>query len=432
MKLTSEEINNIYKEINNEIILSKSTLGYQQKNLIKNITSTTQTLDGVTFNVNSDNTITINGTSTSRYCDFYIYGWYNSTSTVLSKTGDYTISMGDNFANSGIVAYIIVNGTWAVKEFTTSPTNYTITDNTSTHITCLMIRVPEGVTVNNITVYPMIRYSFITDNTYEPYVDNINARIIENKSDIKINETTLGYTKKNLFKPIYKEGYSGGWGGKLFTFNSDGSITVSGTATAEMAFGLSIIYLDVGNYIISSNPGFNLQLYLDGSYISGAWVSPEGVEISITTAGNYEFKWWHGSGTSVSTTIYPMIRYDDITDDTYEPYIDSVDERLNNIENNLKDDTLLYSGAPSTPNATITIDGLFTNYSVISIIAIVGDFAAEDSYRSATVSLSSIKTQSMTSDDFNIKYVDDNNINIFSGMYSGAPSYVSLKIYAIR
>lgn len=330
----------------NDIAINKTTLGYQKKNLLKNNAST-RAVNGITFTVNNDKSVTLNGTATAQ-ADFFLRGTWDGSDLILPK-GNYIASIGveqdDSFTGC---ALNIVNGT---NVFASQTSVYPSQVLKNVSITGVYIAVNSGRTFNNYTLYPMIRSIDVADDTYEPYIDDIDTRIIENKSDIKINETTLGYTKKNLLKPLHPAGTTGGWGGKTYKFNSDGSFTVNGTATGELAFCFSKVYLTKGTYILSSTAGFDLQLFLDGNYVSGAYVNND-TELVIATDGTYEFKWWHGSGTSISTTIYPMLRYPDVIDSTFEPYVESVNERLQNFVKSGSEAKAGLVPAPSTTAGT--------------------------------------------------------------------------------
>ena len=133
---------------------------YQQettsgKNLLE-VVATSQTLNGITFTINEDKTITANGTATGTA--FFVIGTFSfiaNTNYILNgcPTGGaittYHILIADT-AN----AYDIGNGY-----------NCVFTEDTTKNI---VIRVQKGVTVNNIVFKPMIiKGSQATD--FEPY-----------------------------------------------------------------------------------------------------------------------------------------------------------------------------------------------------------------------------------------------------------------------
>lgn len=104
------------------------------------------TKSGVTFTVNDDGSVTLNGTATATI--------YNLLCTI--DFGEYTFS--SKFNNSNAQYRItLLNGTSNVY------CNY----NPNDHYTTLV--VANGTTVDNLTVYPMLRYKSDTDDTWRPY-----------------------------------------------------------------------------------------------------------------------------------------------------------------------------------------------------------------------------------------------------------------------
>lgn len=148
-------------------------------------------------------------------------------------------------------------------------------------------------------------------------VDDITAV----KNSIAINKSTLGVQCKNLFKPKRNAGYTQTVSGVSYTFNDDGSITANGTLTGEAALVFSEIYLEAGEYRISSSKFFNAQIYKSSDYVGGCQAIPDGKVMTISESGIYSFRWYWGvAGAVVNGTIYPMLTYAEITDVTYEPF----------------------------------------------------------------------------------------------------------------
>lgn len=133
------------------------------KNLF-DITAKTQTLNGVTFSVNADKTITVNGTATAKtyfevgilYCD---------------NTEDYIFSGCPSGGSASSYSLIIQQR----KGSTNTMTQYEIgtgANNASGHNTDnfrLLICIASGTTVSNLVFKPMVRLYSETDSTYEPY-----------------------------------------------------------------------------------------------------------------------------------------------------------------------------------------------------------------------------------------------------------------------
>lgn len=143
----------------NEIADMNNVLG--AKNILPNVTKT-QTVNGITTTLNSDGSITINGTSTGWEQDDILKG--------LLKKGTYKISIGTPFPTH-------VYGTLRNDDTDTTILNLgngsNITEQEFTLSTDTNIRfyngVSSGVTVSNLTFYPMIRLASIQDDTYVPY-----------------------------------------------------------------------------------------------------------------------------------------------------------------------------------------------------------------------------------------------------------------------
>lgn len=176
--------------VNGSVALNKSTLGYQKKNLMKN-TATNQSSNGITYTVNTDGTITVNGTATAQSV-LYIsrkllpVGKYILSGCAEGGSGaTYAISLerkhGDTtvwFADTGSgVVFDIYNATTSMAVF---------------------IDVRKGQTFDNVVFSPMIRYADIEDSTYETYVDDVDSRLstLENVGATKVEDSpTNGYIK---------------------------------------------------------------------------------------------------------------------------------------------------------------------------------------------------------------------------------------------
>lgn len=205
--------------------LLKSTVGWTGKNLLK-ITATTQTINGVTFTVNADGSITANGTA-SDYTAIII-----STNIFKNYANIPLVCSAGNKSNS---IYLRLwnrsNSTW--YRFSTNLDDIYVTPsetdaNKDIEYQFVMLR---GATVNNIKVYPMLRDASITDDTYEPYHESVEEEI----EQIYADNGVLG--AKNILPYPYKDSTKTA-NGLTFTDNGDGTITINGTATANTTFSL--------------------------------------------------------------------------------------------------------------------------------------------------------------------------------------------------
>ena len=162
------------------------------------------------------------------------------------------------------------------------------------------------------------------DVVTKEYVDPI-------KSQAALNRTTLGMQCKNLLKNTAETKTVNN---VKFTVNSDGSITATQTTTAP---GNATIYvatditLSPGTYILTGDDeiktsGFGaIRFYINGTIYSSDTAYTFDTEVTISSVMIFI---WKGVNINGSKTVYPMLRYADITDSTYEPYTESIDERL--------------------------------------------------------------------------------------------------------
>lgn len=154
--------------IASQIAVNCSTLGLQKRNLLKN-TATTKTTTGITFTVNSDGTITANGTATA--ATFFTI---SSTVTALPKA---SLRLSGCPTGGGYSSYIIRLVDGADNVLISDSGSGGVYDNTSGNVRNVSIRINSGVTLNNLIFRPMICYADIIDNTYEPYADDVQTQI---------------------------------------------------------------------------------------------------------------------------------------------------------------------------------------------------------------------------------------------------------------
>lgn len=185
-------------------VLLKDTVGWTGKNLLKIPASVvTQTINGVTFTVNSDGSITANGTASAQTL-FEVTKIYDAVEKCIfsgcpksGSTTTYDLRMGgspSDYIDYGEGVYIERN----------VPTTFL----------GVYIVIRSGQTVSNLTFYPMLRKSDILDSTYEPYHESVeqtlrDAEVIEGKNkfvwDVGIAQanTALSYSDKGEAIRVY-------------------------------------------------------------------------------------------------------------------------------------------------------------------------------------------------------------------------------------
>lgn len=147
------------QEIKSVVVSEVKTVG---KNLIKN-TAKTQTINGITFTVNKDGSVTTNGTATDAVA-------YNLAYTSRLKDGEQYILNGCPSGGSNTTYRLDCfyskkaskNDTGKGKMFIAEPGTLTV-----------RIYIAAGVTISNITYYPMIRSASIEDDSYEPFQESV-------------------------------------------------------------------------------------------------------------------------------------------------------------------------------------------------------------------------------------------------------------------
>ena len=161
-------------EMKTEIILfGKTTQNTTSgKNLLPN-NATTQTIDGVTFTVNDDRTILVNGTNTGTSSIRYTIYKDDSMSTIINA-GDYILSNSisgsvPDGVNLALTLYPVGGG----SSYSPHCSNNETTLNYAKDLKLYMARIdiPSGTTVDNLLFKPMLRLASITDSTYEPYTN---------------------------------------------------------------------------------------------------------------------------------------------------------------------------------------------------------------------------------------------------------------------
>ena len=132
------------------------------KNLLPN-TATSQTINGVTFTVNGDGSVTCNGTSTSQY-----YSLFQIPCHLVA--GNYTISgcpVGGGSRKYRADIRISPNGAMIGGDADNGEGVTIPIDESGWYD--YTIRIQGGYTVDDVTFKPMIRKADIEDDTYEPY-----------------------------------------------------------------------------------------------------------------------------------------------------------------------------------------------------------------------------------------------------------------------
>lgn len=183
------------------------------KNLLDN-TATTKISNGITFTVNSDKTVNVNGTNDTSANSSLVINRYD-----LSP-GTYILN-GCPSGGSSTTYRLAIQKTsdWSILGLDTGSGSEQFTIDEATNIQ-VAIFIQKGQTISNLLFKPMIRLSSIIDDTYEPYgvmpspdypseIENIEGNI-ELKATNGLEETDENYQEQVATFPLGEEKLMGG------------------------------------------------------------------------------------------------------------------------------------------------------------------------------------------------------------------------------
>lgn len=162
IKALNGEVSTLNEALTNEVT-TRATNGAH--NLLP-ISASSQVVNGITFTVNTDGTVTVSGNATG-------YAYLDLVSDYV-ELGDYTIS-GCPSGGSESTYYLAIrmtqNTTW-YRQAVDVGDGYTITPTDKANANRMIIRigVESGTTISSPVVFkPMVRLATDTDPTYKPY-----------------------------------------------------------------------------------------------------------------------------------------------------------------------------------------------------------------------------------------------------------------------
>ena len=160
-----------------------------------------QEQNGVTFTVNEDHTITLNGTNTGEGFNF-------SLGKLSMPDGNYIMT--DGAPVPGVNMYVWCNQLEETAAFGSNEKFEVVNKSTSYHCG---IRIDSGVALDDVVIYPMIRNS--GDDSYEPYFEpnqcataliyKAENGVVTNE-DVKILERNIKNFKCSWTSIIYQDG----------------------------------------------------------------------------------------------------------------------------------------------------------------------------------------------------------------------------------
>lgn len=279
---------------------------------------TSITRNGLTFTVNDDGSVTVNGTATVN-TGFTLFADISENSTV-EIPGDY-VSGG----SEKVLVRVINRTNGSYNLIASNKSGFTKIDKSTYTKGYVELQVTAGTTVNNEIIKPML--SNEQDIPYEPYTGGQPSPSPDYPQPIDVIEEDFNITScgKNLLKPIKfnDDEYSG------ITINTleDGSISLNGTASET-------IYRTIGNADLKANTNYtlstdvnstsNIQFYFNGEPTSSGtnWI-PVNNNYTVFSVNNdihnAQINITIKSGATVNMTFKVQLE-EGSTATSYEPY----------------------------------------------------------------------------------------------------------------
>jgi len=276
------------------------------KNKLK-VNTTSVTRGGITFTVNDDGSVKIEGTTNSS--NVFINMNYVAN-TLGIPVGTWKIGLLSDDPRISIRGYVTANSVETRAEaFGMDFETVTVpNDATQSHVR-VQISI-TGITINT-TVYPMILSGDETDTSWAPYS---NICPISGRTQVDVNRTGKNLLDNTLCTPRTT-------GGVTRIINSDGTITLNGTSTGASIWWRSADNMNVpfkaGTYVVSVQPSDDLQIQLLFKNAGSKWNEFTLNEDDVLTNVRYLIT----IGTVFNNVVTkPMIRLASETDATFEPY----------------------------------------------------------------------------------------------------------------
>lgn len=328
------------------------------KNFLEN-TGVSNTINGVTFTINDDKTILVDGNNDGTANSSFIINNYSL------KAGTYILN-GCPSGGSSTTYRLAIQKTsgWSILGLDTGSGSKQFTIDEATNIQ-VAIFIQKGQTISNLLFKPMIRLSSIIDDTYEQYGVMPSP---DYRSEIENLEGENICPSLNTTRTI---------NGVTFTKNKDGSITMNGTATAETTYPINVnTTTNTRTVLLKANSKYRmLSSYESGKYITQVFYLKNNAmtytsslieTVEETKAGMYIRV--YKDAVLENVTIYPQIT----KGEEYKPYVPYNSLEFKDVGSNvleLSKGTVTLNGVTLTSDGeTITINGTVSgNYPAVKL-----------------------------------------------------------------
>lgn len=327
--------------------------------------------NGIEYTDN-DGVITVNGTASgaSSYTlarNFKLKPGKYKIADFCQRTGGVNFNIDiNNDASGGYISNIIRVADGLIHEFEITPEQFSINAENGYSFSAVLY-INSGVTIDNLVFYPMVWHSEDTNNTWQPYAPTnreLNERI--NDANAEINDIWKAQGElgaKNLLVYPYADN-NRTRNGITWVANNDGSITINGQIESgktysyiDLITGKDFLILEEGQYRLTvasrterSNAHIEVRInnWGDRPYVNLARIAvgQNGQTFTITAEmldaikdpTNPACLYVIAQTNDVNEvfdnlTIYPMIRLASDPDDTWQPYVPTNKELVEELKN---------------------------------------------------------------------------------------------------
>ena len=255
------------------------------KNLLYQMPTTSQTINGVAWSINADGSITANGTATGDSTFFYIP---NTSGIGYSFDGDYKYKNFGYVSTSIMKIGVKIGDAWK----TVYSNSYSDVSDVHGQIKQMWLQIRDGQTANNIAIYPLICKASETEPTaWTPYSNlcpilGWDSVTVEQRGKNLLDTAVVFDANHNYMVP-----------------NADGSVTVKLSNNTAWSDEMNVpIFLKAGKYVLkrsdttgscqvrksTNNYGSNL-VYISATETRGSFILTEDcyIKIKIQTSGTY-------------------------------------------------------------------------------------------------------------------------------------------------
>lgn len=430
---TNEQIQNTVKSYQ-KILDTKADnlITYPYKNA-----SASYTESGLTITVNEDGSVVVTGTSTTNV-QLFLTAFADEEKL---PRGPYTLSMGEGAEGASIVWRRKPTGSssdYSVISATDQPA--TITYNYPNDYIAVYLNFESGKTYS-FTAYPQLEYGE-TGHNWQPTSRSYQSQITQTATEIEsrvtaVEETVASLDSGNLIPCPYsgsvtdnvaeewKPGNAYTVNGITFTIETDGSITVNGTASAAISIDIvrysQKYLLPLGTYTLVGNAsatGITLQVYRCPNVSGNTTVYPVTTAIDAHNENGSTFAWtWQDDFFGVTMAIASGASFSNVSLKPTMVSGSTAHEWVSNVNTTIS-------------KVTSSESSIRQNAASIVLKVSVGDVSSTISQESGAVSITSNR-MTITSDNFKLAANGEVTSNGVFSSQGVSPNYSTVQTKSV-